>query len=66
MSYKKAWEIINRLNKNATQPLVETQAGGEKGGGSVISSEAKQLIAYHINLRKKFLSFLEKETNLLA
>lgn len=66
MSYKKAWEIINRLNKNAAQPLVETQTGGEKGGGSVISPEAKQLIAYHIDLRKKFLAFLEKETNRLA
>jgi molybdate transport system regulatory protein len=66
MSYKKAWEIINRLNKNAALPLVKTQSGGEKGGGSVISLEAKQLIAYHIKLRKKFLTFLEKQTTLLA
>jgi molybdate transport system regulatory protein len=66
MSYKKAWEIINRLNKNANQPLVETQTGGKRGGGSVISSKAKQLIAYHKNLRKKFQLFLEKETNFLA
>jgi len=66
MSYKKAWEIINRLNASAANPLVETQAGGEKGGGSVISPEAKQLIAYHQNLRKQFLAFLEKQTKLLA
>jgi molybdate transport system regulatory protein len=66
MSYKKAWEIINRLNGNAKDPLVQTQTGGESGGGSVISREAKQLITYHNNLRKKFLAFLEKQTSLLA
>jgi molybdate transport system regulatory protein len=66
MSYRKAWEIINRLNKHAAQPLVETHAGGEKGGGSVISPGAKQLIRYHKVLRKKFINFLKKETGLIA
>src|SRR5262245_60375754 len=35
MSYKKAWEMINALNIQADSPLVITQAGGEKGGGSI-------------------------------
>jgi len=65
MSYKKSWDIINRLNKNAVRPLVETKAGGKKGGGSHISKEAKQLITEYKNLRKKFLTFLENETSLL-
>ena len=66
MSYKKAWEMINALNTQAAKPLVVTQAGGNKGGGSVITEEAKKLIAYHNELRKRFLSFLEKETKNLT
>jgi len=66
MSYKKSWEIINRLNKNAIRPLVETRTGGKKGGGSLISPEAKQLIKQYKNLRKKFEDFLAEETKLLA
>jgi molybdate transport system regulatory protein len=66
MSYKKAWEMINALNIQAGKLLVITQAGGEKGGGSVITEEAKQLIAYHNQLRQRFLSFLEKETQNLT
>ena len=65
MSYKKAWEMINALNAQAAKPFVITQTGGEKGGGSIITPEAKQLIAYHQQLRKRFLAFLDKETKML-
>lgn len=62
MSYKKAWEIVNRLNAMSTSPLVLTATGGEKGGGSSISAEAKQMITYHHLLRERFQAFLEQET----
>lgn len=62
MSYKKAWEMINDLNSRAAKPFVVTQTGGEKGGGSVVTFEAKELIAYHRQLRQRFIDFLEKET----
>ena len=65
MSYKKAWEMINALNGQASKPLVITQTGGNMGGGSVITGEAKNLIAYHNQLRQRFISFLEKETQSL-
>ena len=40
MSYKKAWEMIDSLNKQTAKPVVIVQTGGEKGGGSVITEEA--------------------------
>lgn len=65
MSYKKAWEMVNDLNTRAAKPFVVTQAGGEKGGGSVVTAEAKELVKYHKQLRKRFLNFLTKETEKL-
>ena len=65
MSYKKAWDMITMLNKQAKQPVVILQTGGEKGGGARITDEAKELIAYHRLLRKRFAAFLEKETQKL-
>lgn len=65
MSYKKAWEMIDALNKQTATPFVIRQVGGEKGGGSVITDEAKKLIAYHKLLRQRFTEFLSAETNLL-
>lgn len=65
MSYKKAWELINNLNGMSARPLVITSTGGENGGGSTISEEARQLIAYHKVLRERFSRFLEEETKRL-
>ena len=65
MSYKKAWEMITILNTQANRPLVIVRAGGEKGGGSSITEEARELIAYHKSLRDRFMAFLEKETERL-
>ena len=54
--------MINALNSQAASPFVITQTGGEKGGGSIITMEARQLINYHYHLRQRFLAFLEEET----
>jgi molybdate transport system regulatory protein len=62
MSYKKAWDLVNRLNTMAATPFVHTTIGGGDGGGSTISPEAKQLIAWHQQLRDRFRQFLETES----
>jgi molybdate transport system regulatory protein len=62
MSYKKAWEMVSRLNEIVGSPLVITATGGEKGGGSSLSEEAKQLIEYYQSLRERFRKFMEQET----
>ena len=63
MSYKKAWDLINNLNSMGVRPFVVTSTGGEKGGGSSISEEARQMIAYHRQLRERFRQFLEQESS---
>ncbi|HEY9000504.1 MAG TPA: ModE family transcriptional regulator [Mucilaginibacter sp.] len=65
MSYKKAWELINHLNSQAVSPVVVPQAGGEKGGGSILTPEGLELIKYYKALRKRFKTFLENESERL-
>ena len=62
LSYKKAWEMVNKLNAQTKAPVVIVQIGGEKGGGSILTEEARQLIKYYHLLRERFDTFLKVET----
>ena len=66
MSYKKAWEIVNRLNEKVGSPMVITATGGEKGGGSTISEEAKLMVVWYVSLRERFQRFMKAETEKLT
>lgn len=62
MSYKKAWDIVDRLNGMGAEPFVVTSVGGDHGGGSIISAEAKEMIAWYRALRERFRLFMEQES----
>ena len=61
MSYKKAWDLVNSMNQHTIKPIVSTQTGGEKGGGTIVTEEGKQLIFAFKKLHEEFQqSFDEK------
>jgi len=66
MSYKKAWDIVARINSMTAEPFVITSIGGEDGGGSTISAGAKEMITWYRELREKFRVFLEQESAALV
>lgn len=65
MSYKKAWLMVQSLNRQASTPLIVTQTGGEQGGGAQLSAEARELIKAYQDLRGRFEAFLAQETQSL-
>ncbi|SMC08833.1 molybdenum-dependent transcriptional regulator [Nitratiruptor tergarcus] len=44
ISYKKAWESVSAMNALSPQPLILSQTGGKRGGGSELTPYAKELI----------------------
>jgi molybdate transport system regulatory protein len=44
MSYKAAWDAIDKMNNLADEPLVTKVTGGRSGGGSTLTSYARELI----------------------
>jgi molybdate transport system regulatory protein len=44
MSYRRAWELVDELNRSLGTPVVETAAGGSKGGGAVLTRAGKSII----------------------
>lgn len=37
MSYKRAWDLVEEMNRLFGKPVVATQAGGRRGGGAQLT-----------------------------
>lgn len=59
MSYKGAWELIERANGLSPRPLIETATGGRAGGGTCLSVTGKALLTLFIRVRDEHQAFLE-------
>ena len=45
MSYRRAWLLVDAMNRCWAQPLVETAAGGAKGGGARLTAAGEAILA---------------------
>lgn len=61
MSYKKAWEIIDGMNKEAKLPLVVRVSGGKGGGGTKVTDEGIKMIGFFETLNLKCQQYLDVE-----
>ena len=47
-SYRRAWELVEDLNRTLGTAVVETVAGGSGGGGTVLTTAGKAVVnTYH-------------------
>lgn len=44
MSYSHGWNLLNQIKNRLDCKLIESQVGGEEGGGSAITPKAKELM----------------------
>jgi molybdate transport system regulatory protein len=44
MTYRRAWELIDQLNKVFGRPLVEAQSGGSGGGGARLTDLGREVV----------------------
>ena len=48
MSYRRAWLLVDEMNRLFREPVVESQRGGRQGGGASLTPFGEALIArYH-------------------
>lgn len=63
ISYKTAWDRLERLNNLARLPLVLRVAGGSKGGGSQLTDYGRQLLAGFEEIKQQHEEFLQSINN---
>lgn len=47
MSYRRAWLLLDELNRSLRLPAVDSAKGGQHGGGSALTDEGRRLIGLY-------------------
>lgn len=47
MSYRRAWLLMDELNRSLRAPAIESAKGGAEGGGSVLTATGQELITLY-------------------
>jgi molybdate transport system regulatory protein len=53
MSYKRAWKLVETLNRDFIKPLVTTSKGGQHGGGASLTPTGEKILACYLAMVEK-------------
>ena len=66
LSYKGAWQMIERANNLAPKVLITTATGGSKGGGTSLTAAGQSLLQLFTRLERQHRQFLQQLNQDLA
>jgi molybdate transport system regulatory protein len=61
MSYKRAWDLVDEINRVGGQAAVERQTGGRNGGGAALTPFGLSLVARYRKIERDAASAVRKE-----
>ena len=65
MSYKRAWDLVDEINRICRQAAVERQTGGKNGGGAVLTPFGISLVARYRKIERDAAIAVRKELQAL-
>src|SRR6266566_7754215 len=60
-SYKRAWDLVDEINRICRQAAVERQTGGKNGGGAALTPFGISLVARYRKIERDAASAVRKE-----
>lgn len=61
MSYKRAWDLVDEVNRICRQPAVDRQTGGRNGGGAALTPFGESLVAHYRKIERDAATAVRKE-----
>lgn len=65
MSYRRAWLLVDALNRMFTQPVIESQRGGKQGGGASLTAFGTELLDRYRGMEKRIADALRADIDWL-
>src|SRR6266850_598152 len=65
MSYKRAWDLVDEINRICRHAAVERQTGGKNGGGAILTPFGMSLVARYRKIERDAASAVRKELQAL-
>lgn len=65
MSYKKAWDLVDKLNEGGRKPYVISRKGGEKGGGAELTETGRKVVSKYRDLTAKLNAIIKRDAEIL-
>jgi molybdate transport system regulatory protein len=53
MSYRRAWQLVEALNRDYRQRIVDTATGGKRGGGARVTPFGRRILALFRSMEEK-------------
>ena len=66
MSYRRAWILIEAMNRDFKEPLVQTSAGGSGGGGAQVTAAGNEALRRYRAMENKATAAVKKEMSAFA
>ena len=65
LSYRRAWNLVDTMNKSFKSSLVEGSAGGKKGGGAHLTTLGKKMAKTYRIMEKKAASAMKTDWKII-
>src|SRR6266446_6407133 len=65
MSYKRAWDLVDEINRICRQAAVERQTGGKNGGGAVLTAFGLSLVTHYRKIERDAAKAVRRELQAL-
>lgn len=65
MSYRRAWELVDTMNKCFDQPLVISAVGGQHGGGAQLTEFGRLILKSYLDIVAKSQQSAQPELTLI-
>jgi molybdate transport system regulatory protein len=66
MAYRRAWDLVDSMNRQSKKLFVELATGGKGGGGARVTDEGEKAIKRFWKFHEDFQKFLKQEEKKLG